>query len=146
MTGLVSQEGLGWLHVYLGNLPGIMQVLHRIPALKEGDLSCWRFVKTHTHKNPRYLRPTKNLLTFFTRVRVFTSDGGRVPYKVATGFFSWPIHLSILNRKHKSSCEVLTFSSRSFVHSLKLWHMSWQQPIFLRRPGRLVCYPTKHKL
>lgn len=106
MTGLVSQEGLGWVHVYLRNLPGIMQVPHKISALKEDYLCCWRFAETSTHKT-FYLRPTKNLPTFFTRVGVFTSDTGTVPYKVATVFLIWPIYLSILNRKHKSSCEVV---------------------------------------
>lgn len=41
MTSLVKQEELGQVHVYLGDLPVITQVLHKIPALKkEWELSC----------------------------------------------------------------------------------------------------------
>lgn len=40
MTDLASQ-GLGYIHVYLGNSAGIMQVLHKISAPKEEEhLSC----------------------------------------------------------------------------------------------------------
>lgn len=37
MTGLASQEGLGSIHVYLGNFAGIMQVLPKVPAPKEEE-------------------------------------------------------------------------------------------------------------